>query len=358
MPASGWARASFIAISVDQRPSCTLQFEQRAIVDARLLEGALGDRVLGGQRRRHVVQLVPQGLGAGTEGRDDLVLAGVGHQLPLQLGDLLQLLAVDQLRHRHAGLLHRQPGHRHQVGDDQHNVLRHLRPGDGAHAAEKGAQQDAAERGEHADLEGQTGQAGDDQADPIDLRHHIGEGAQDRTEYADAARQPAAVAFAQEIGHRELAELAQVGREEQCHHAVAAGPAEDEGQAAVAGEVQRAGQADERGRAHPIGTGGHAVVHRRHAAAGHVVLRRIGGAAGHADAGVDRDGRQQEADADGAPRQTELLQQRHQQHEQQRAHQVRGEGLVEPALEGALPGRRGRAAGMHHRALVSEGARP
>ena len=68
-------------------------------------------------------------------------------------GDLLELVAVDRLRHRHAGLLHRQPHHRNHVGDDQDDVLRHLGPGDRPHAAEERAHQNAAQADEDADLE-------------------------------------------------------------------------------------------------------------------------------------------------------------------------------------------------------------
>ena len=54
------------------------------------------------------------------------------------------------------------------------------------------------------------------------------------------AHDVAAVARAEEVGNRELAELAQVRREEERHQHVAAGPAHDEREAVEAGEVQRA----------------------------------------------------------------------------------------------------------------------
>jgi hypothetical protein len=43
--------------------------------------------------------------------------------------------------------------HRHHVGGDQDDVLRHLGPGDGAHAAEERTDQDAGQTDEYADLE-------------------------------------------------------------------------------------------------------------------------------------------------------------------------------------------------------------
>ena len=50
---------------------------------------------------------------------------------------------------------------------------------------------------------------------------------------ADGARHVAAVTGAEKVGNGELAELAQVGREQQRHQHIAAGPAHDEGQAVI-----------------------------------------------------------------------------------------------------------------------------
>ncbi len=64
-------------------------------------------------------------------------LTGVGGEFLFLRRHLLQHLAVDELRDREVGDLHRQPDHRDHVGDDQDDVLRHLRPRDRAHAAEE-----------------------------------------------------------------------------------------------------------------------------------------------------------------------------------------------------------------------------
>ena len=237
----------------------------------------------------------------------DLLLLRVVDQLLLARGDLLEHLAVDELRNRDAGVLDRQPDDRNHVGDDQDDVLRDLRPGHRPHAAQERAHQDAAEAEEDAEHELDAGQARRDQAHAVDLRHDIGERAQDRGDDADEARDVAAVARAEEVGNRELAELAQVRREEQRDQAVAAGPAHDEREPAVAGEVQRAGHADERRGAHPVGAGRHAVEQRRDAASGDVVLGRIGRPAHDADAGVQADRGEQEDVADPVPRQAHLL---------------------------------------------------
>ena len=81
----------------------------------------------------------------------------------------------------------------------------------------------------------------------VDLRHHVGEGAGEQHDDAEEAREVAAVAGRQEVGHRVGAELAQVRRDEDRHQHVAAGPAEHEGEAVIAEQVERAGHADEGG---------------------------------------------------------------------------------------------------------------
>ena len=165
------------------------------------------------------------------------------------------------------------------------------------------------------------------------------------------ARQVAFVASAQEVGNRELAELAQIWRQKQGHQTVAAGPAHDERQTAVAGEVERSGHADERRRAHPVGPGGHAVVDRGHAPTSDVVLGRVRRAAHDADAGIQRHGREQEDQADVVARQSHLFGDGKKYDECNEAARIPGVDLVELLLEAAIRGRAERAtaarAGCH-----------
>ncbi|MCU0990727.1 MAG: hypothetical protein MUE63_14400 [Xanthomonadales bacterium] len=246
-------------------------------------------------------------------------LLRVGGQRPLARVEVAQHLAVHRLRHRDSGDLPGHHHHRRQVGDDQHDVLGDLGPGDRPHAAEEGAHQDPGQADEHADLQRQADEAAGDDAHAVDLRHHVGEGHHDHAERADRARQVAAVARPEEVGNRVLAEPAQVGREEQGHQHEAAGPADDEGQPLVAAEVHRPRQADERGGAHPVGAGGHAVEERRHPAPRDVVLGDVGGAAEHADERVQRDRGDHEGVADVARRQAQALGQGHEQDERHEA---------------------------------------
>ena len=283
-------------------------------------------------RRRAFAEDRPYGLLLGAK------LRGLVVKHLFALGHLLQLVAVGHLRHRVAGLLHRQPHHRNHVSDDQDDVLRHLGPGHRLHPAEERTDENAGQADEDADAELKPGEARGDDADAVDLRHHIGEGTEDGRQYADHARQMAAVAGAEEIGDGELAELAQVRREEQRHQAVAAGPAHDEGQAVVTREVERPRHADEGGRAHPVGAGRHAVEQGRDAPAGNVVLADVGGLGHEADAGVEQHRRAEEHVAEHLVLHAHVLEQADQDDEGDEASGV--EGVIPRQLfeEGGIRG--------------------
>ncbi|MDT4823575.1 hypothetical protein FQZ97_568050 [compost metagenome] len=248
-------------------------------------------------------------------------------QVHLFLGHLLQHGAGRQLRHRHVGVLDRQPDHRHQIGDHQDDVLAHLRPRNGAHAAQERTDQHPPQRHEDAQFERNAGHTRGDDAHAIDLRHQVGEGTEDGAGHTRQARHVAAIARAHEIGDGVLAEAAQIRRQQHRHQHVAARPAHDVGQPAVTGQVQRAGHADEGRHRHPIGGRGHAVVDGGHPAAGHVVLGLVGRPADDADARIQADRDQQEHIADPVARHAEDLGQRHQQDHQG---ETRGVQHVDP----------------------------
>ena len=173
---------------------------------------------------------------------------------------LLEELPVGQLgdrdREEHPGQVH----DRHQVRDDQDDVLGHLGPGHRPHPAEHRAEQHAEEPDEHADVEVEPDEAGDDQADPGHLRDEVGEGAGDGADDADEPR--GCCRRSGRPGSREWCrpELPEVGAEEDGEQQVAARPAHDVGQAGEALGRQRAAHRDERRRRHPVRAGGHAVV--------------------------------------------------------------------------------------------------
>mmetsp|Transcript_53285 Transcript_53285/g.125036 ORF Transcript_53285/g.125036 Transcript_53285/m.125036 type:complete len:660 (-) Transcript_53285:2122-4101(-) len=315
--------------------------------------------LLGSQRCRNIRQAGRRRVSALLVDGPHLQLGRIADQFALAFGDLVQLLAVDQLGQRPAGLLDAEPDDRHQIGQDHDEVLGHLGPGDGPHAAEEGAHQHTAQADKHADLEAQAGQPRRDQAHAVDLRDQVDEGHQDGRPGAHQPQRAAVEAFTEEVAQRELPEAAQVGRDAQGHEAEAAGPAQHIGQARIAAGVQRAHQSDEAGGAHPVRPGGHAVVERRHAAAGHVVLARIGGAAQDADDGVHRHRRTQEGVADPGLRQPVAL--GHTEGDDHRDEAQREEGVAavqaavghsaddrnkKPGLPCGEPGRAARACGL------------
>ena len=245
----------------------------------------------------------------------------------------------EDLRHGGAGVLDGQPHHRDHVGDDQDDVLGQLRPGHGPHAAEEGAYKDAGEADEHADAELEAGEAAGDDADAVNLRHHVGEGAGNRDNDADETRQVAAVAGAEEIRNGELAELAQVGREKQRHQAVAAGPAHDESQAVEPGVVERAGHADETRRRHPVGARCHAVEDGRHAPPCDVVFGHFRRLRHEADAGIQQDGGEEEDVAEDARLHAEPLEATDQEDEHEETARVEAVVFFKLGVEAGLPRR-------------------
>ncbi len=255
-------------------------------------------------------------------------LAGRPHGL-LERLDALERHTIHQLRDRHAGDLHRHQDHRDQVGDDQHDVLRDLRPGDRAHAAHHRADQDAGEPDEHRDRERDVEEALGDDADADDLRDDIDERGGDQHDHADEARDVAAVARAEEVRHRVLAELAQIGREQDRHQHVAAGPAEHEGKPAIAERIEAACHADERSGRHPVRARRHAVVDRGHAPSGDVVLAHLHGAAEDADIGIHADREGDEQVADHAIGHAQLFEAGEDQHEEGEAADIAGVDLVQ-----------------------------
>ena len=231
------------------------------------------------QRTFHILQTCLHFLGAAQVGLHHLVLCRRVKKLGFQLCNLADLLAINGRGHGVAQLLVGQPGHGNQKRQQQHHVLRHLRPGDGTHAAQERAQQHAPQAQHDADLELHPRQARSDQPHAIDLRDHVGEGTQHRRQSRNDARPAPAKAHMKKIGHGVQPHGPQVRCNQHRHQTKPARPAQQVGQPTglprstrKALQVQRPRETDERGRAHPVGGGRHAVVHGRYAPACYVVL--------------------------------------------------------------------------------------
>ncbi len=294
------------------------------------------------QCRGHIAQPLLQFMRAALVRGDHLALGGRLQQLRLQRGDLADLPAIDRGRERVAQLLVRQPRHGDQEGQQDDHVLCHLRPGDGAHAAQEGAQQHAPQAQHDADLELHAREPRGDQAHAVDLRHHVGEGAQHGRQRRDHARPAPAEAHLEEFGNRVEVHRAQVRRDEQRDEAEAPRPAQQVGEppglprpAREALQVERPREADERGRAHPVGRSRHAVVERRNAPARDVVFLRVGGAAVDPDGRIDHHREEQEDRPDPLPRQAPALGPGHEGQEGQHAHGVERQQAVQAPVSRA-----------------------
>ena len=291
----------------------------------------------GGQGIGHIAQLGLQHLGPFAVGLQHPPLGRRSQQLPFELRNLAQLLGIDQGSDRRPHLLVGQPGNRYQKGQQNHDVLGHLGPGDGPHAAKERAQQHAAQPQHDADLELHAGQARSDQAHAVDLCHHIGERAGHGRQGGDDARPAPAKAGLEEIGNRVQPHGPQMRCDQHGDEAEAASPAHDIRQpprvargAAEALQVKRTREADERSGAHPVRRCGHAVVERRDTPPGHVIFLGVAGAQVHADGRIDHDGEKQEDRPNPVPRQPLGLGPEHEREKAQHARDIQHDDLVQP----------------------------
>ena len=199
--------------------------------------------------------------------------------------------AQAELRQRVAGELQRDEDRRHQVGGDQHDVLRHLGVGDALHATEHCVH----EHDRHADVD--TGlarhaeEARERHTNAGHLADDVGQRRSQQADHRHGRRGLRVEAVADELRHGELAELAQVRGQQHRQQDVATGPAHQEQAAAVAHVGNQAGHGDEGRCRHPVGRSGHAVGDRVHAAARGIELAGAAGTRPDGDADVQREGR-------------------------------------------------------------------
>ncbi|MNM98108.1 hypothetical protein D3C81_1106290 [compost metagenome] len=253
---------------------------------------------------------------------------------------------------------------RDQEGDDHHDVLRHLRPRDRAHAAQERAHQDAGQPEEHPHGKLHADKARDDQPHALNLRHQIDERAQRGREHRNrphrqvAAGLAVAVARREEVRDRVSAIFTQIRRQQERHQTIAAGPSHHIGQPLVAGGKQDARQADERRRAHPVRGDGHAIEQRRHPSPRHVILVEIRGPADQADAGIDRNGDEQEDIAEPQRVGVGMLEQPH--HADEAEQPEREQAVIEqqPAPEARLGISHGRTQENAGTRPASDGRKP
>ena len=191
------------------------------------------------------------------------------------------------LRDRIAGHHEGEKECRDGVGEDQNAVLGDLGVGDPLHAAEDRVEEDQAHADHDPEVDVDLEETTEDHADAAHLPCDVGEGDEDGTDHRDDPRDLRVVPITHEVRDGELAELAQVGREQQGQQDVPTGPAHQVDRAVHAGEGDDAGHRDEARGAHPVGGGRHAVGQRRDALAGDVELTRRAGTGGDGDPDVE-----------------------------------------------------------------------
>ena len=253
-----------------------------------------------------------------------------------KLRNAFQREAIHKLRQWHARDLDRHQDGRDQIGDNQHDILRHLCPGNSAHAAQHGADQNARKAHEHRDAEGHIQEALRDDANAHNLRHDINEGRGDQDDNTNQAGRIAAKPRAQEVRHGILAEFPQIWREQNGDQHVTAGPAQDEGKPTIAKGVKAARHADEACSRHPVRTRGHTVVDGGNAPTGDVIFSNGLRAADDADIGIDADGQADKHVAQNAIRHAHLFQNGDQDHEGRETARIAGINLAERGDKGVF----------------------
>ena len=219
------------------------------------------------QREQNHVQRV--GMVSGIFGKTQLGYNRIQlGQKRLAAGDVIT--EQTKRRDRVAGQLQRDEDRRNGIGHDQHDILRDLRIGHTFHAAENRIGK------HHTCTDQKTAGVGDfkkaakGHANAGHLADHIGGRCHDQTEHGHHAGGLGIEPVADELGHGELAELAQVRRKQQSQQNITAGPAHQEGRVVIAGKGNQARHRDERGRRHPVSRSGHAVGDGVNAATGGV----------------------------------------------------------------------------------------
>ena len=206
-------------------------------------------------------------------------------------------IAADQAKlwHDVAGQAKRDEQRRDRVGDDQHDVLRHLGIGDALHAAEHGIGEHHRRTDQQAGRGRHFQEACKGHAHANHLPDDVSDRDDEKADHSHHAGTGRIEPVAHEFRHSELAELAQVRRQKQRKQHIAAGPTHQEDRVVVAAEGDKTRHRDEGSCRHPVSRRRHAVDHRANA-----LTRRVE-FSGRACTGPERDAeiqRERQADDD------------------------------------------------------------
>ena len=176
------------------------------------------------------------------------------------------------LRNHVVGDKNRDENGRHEIGEDQDAVLRYLRVGDAFHATKHGVKEDDAHADEHADIDVDVQEPGEDDADTAHLSGDVGKRDEDGTYHGDNPRQLRIIPFADEIRNGVFPEFPEVGCQQQREQNIAACPSKQIDGTVAAHEGDEPCHGDEGGGTHPIGGGCQAVDDGMHVAPGDIEI--------------------------------------------------------------------------------------
>ena len=194
-----------------------------------------------------------------------------------QRGAIREAAEQTHLRDRVIRQLQRDEDCRNGVGHDQHTVLSNLGVGDALHAAKHRVDEHYTHTDEQPGLVVQLQEAGEGDTYTLHLTDYIGQRGDDQAEHRHHARGLRVVTVADELRHRELAELAQVGCQQHSQQHVTAGPAHQEQRGVVPHEGDQAGHRDKRCCGHPVCRCSHTVGDRVNTTARGIELARASG---------------------------------------------------------------------------------
>ena len=212
-------------------------------------------------------RLVIEGRGVGAETQVD---QGAVEFVQQETGTVKQFAAKRQLRQRVAGGTDGDKHGRYRVGEDQHAILCDLGIGNALHAAQHGIDEHDAHAYIQPGVDRYLEETGKDDTHAAHLPCDVGKRNEDQADDGDHARQLRVITVADEFRHGELAELAQVGRQQRGQQHVAAGPAHQVHATLVAHEADQAGHRYKGCGGHPVGRRGHAVRDRVNVFAGDI----------------------------------------------------------------------------------------
>ena len=169
------------------------------------------------------------------------------------------------------------PGHHdgekyggHQIGEDQHAILRYLSIGNAFHAAEYGIEEHNRHADDHTGVNVDLEKPGEDDTSAAHLTSDISKRDKDDTDHRHGARRTGVVTITDKIRNGKFAKLSQVRRQQHGQQYIAPRPAHQVHRGVITRVGNNTGHGNKRCCRHPVGGSGGAIGHRRHPATRHI----------------------------------------------------------------------------------------